>query len=135
MDVEGLTGPEITFLSFRVDGELLAVGALKQMDEHHAELKSMHTVSAARGRGIARKMVDHLVGIARDRGVRRVSIETGSMEAFAAARALYANAGFVECGPFGDYVPSDNSTFMTRLLDGPSAPGDGSHGSSAGRRQ
>ena len=79
----------------------------------------MHTVSAARGRGVARKMVDHLVGIARERGVRRVSIETGSMEAFAPARALYASSGFSECAPFGDYVPSDNSTFMTRWLEGP----------------
>ena len=124
MDVEGLTGPEITFLSLRVNGQLLAVGALKQLDAQHAELKSMHTVSAARGRGIARRMVDHLIGIARDRGVQRVSIETGSMEAFAAARALYASAGFTECGPFGDYVPSANSTFMTRLLDDESARSD-----------
>lgn len=119
MDVEGLTGPEITFLSCRVDGELVAVGALKQLDAQHAELKSMHTVAATRGRGIARRMVDHLVGIARERGVRRVSIETGSMEAFAPARGLYASAGFTECGPFGDYVPSDNSTFMTRWLEDP----------------
>ena len=116
MDVEGLAGPEITFLSLRVDGELLAVGALKQLDAQHAELKSMHTVSAVRGRGIARMMVDQLIGIARDRGVKRVSIETGSMEAFAPARALYASAGFSECGPFGDYVPSANSTFMTRVI-------------------
>ncbi|MGO9343954.1 MAG: GNAT family N-acetyltransferase [Acidimicrobiales bacterium] len=133
MDVEGLTGPEITFVSLRVNGQLLAVGALKQLDAQHAELKSMHTVSAARGRGIARRMVDHLVGIARDRGVKCLSIETGSMEAFAPARALYASAGFTECGPFGDYVPSVNSTFMTKLLDGESAPSKGS-GDGAGRR-
>jgi putative acetyltransferase len=116
LDVEGLAGPGITFLSYRVNGELLAVGALKQLDARHAELKSMHTVSSERGRGIARKMVDRLIEIARDRGVQRVSIETGSMDAFAAARALYANAGFEECGPFGDYVPSVNSTFMTRSI-------------------
>ncbi len=116
LDVEGLVGPGITFLSYRVNGELLAVGALKQLDARHAELKSMHTVSSVRGRGIARKMVDRLIEIARGRGVQRVSIETGSMDAFAAARALYANAGFEECGPFGDYIPSVNSTFMTRLI-------------------
>jgi putative acetyltransferase len=116
LDVDGLAGPDITFVSYRVNGELLAVGALKQLDPRHGELKSMHTVSAARGRGIARMLVDHLTGIARDRGLERVSIETGSMEAFAAARALYASAGFYECGPFADYVPSANSTFMTRLV-------------------
>lgn len=117
LDVDGLAGPDITFLSYRVNGELFAVGALKQLDAHHAELKSMHTAEVARGRGIARSLVDHLVATARYRGVRRVSIETGSMEAFAPARALYANAGFSECEPFGDYVPSENSTFMTLLLD------------------
>ena len=124
LDVDGLARPDITFLSYRVNGELFAVGALEQLDAHHAELKSMHTVEAARGRGIASLLVDHLVATARRRGVRRVSIETGSMEAFAPARALYAKAGFSECGPFGDYVPSENSTFMTLLLDVPNTPSD-----------
>ena len=62
-------------------------------------------------------MVDHLIGVARDRGLRRVSLETGSMDAFAPARALYARAGFLPCKPFGDYQPSTNSTFMTLELD------------------
>ena len=64
-------------------------------------------------------MVEHLLGAARERGFRRVSLETGSMPAFAPARALYASAGFTPCGPFGDYRPSRNSTFMTLALDGP----------------
>lgn len=107
----------------RRKGQLLGVGALKQLDGRHAELKSMHTAQAARGRGIGRAMVDHLVGIARDRGFRRVSIETGSMPAFAPARSLYANAGFRPCGPFGGYRPSRNSTFMTLSLNGPDSAG------------
>jgi putative acetyltransferase len=61
-------------------------------------------------------MVDHLIGNARDRGIQRVSIETGSTAAFAPARSLYANAGFLPCGPFGDYSASRNSTFMTLSL-------------------
>jgi putative acetyltransferase len=78
----------------------------------------MHTAPPARGRGIGRAMVDHLLGVARDRGLRRVSLETGSMAAFAPARSLYASSGFRECGPFGDYSPSRNSTFMTLSLTG-----------------
>ncbi len=62
-------------------------------------------------------MVDHLVGVARDRGYRRVSLETGTMEAFAPARSLYLRAGFAPCGPFGDYRESANSAYMTLLLD------------------
>jgi putative acetyltransferase len=116
LDVDGLLDPAVTFYSFRLQGELLGVGALKALDDHHAELKSMHTAERARGRGIGRAMLDHLIGAARDRGFRRVSIETGSMEAFAPARSLYAGAGFEECGPFGDYRPSPNSTFMTLSL-------------------
>lgn len=123
LDVNGLVDPAVTFFSFRLDGELLAVGALKPLDERHVELKSMHTAEEARGRGIGRAMVDHLIGVARDRGFDRVSIETGSMPAFAAARSLYARAGFTPCGPFGDYAASPNRTLMTLSLDRPGRRG------------
>jgi putative acetyltransferase len=117
LDVDGLLDPAVTFFSFRRDGELLGVGALKQLDRHHAELKSMHTAQAARGRGVGRAMLGHLIGVARERGCRRVSLETGSMDAFAPARSLYAGAGFTPCAPFGEYSPSRSSTFMTLSLD------------------
>jgi putative acetyltransferase len=116
LDVDGLADPSVTFYGLRVDGRLLAVGALKRLDDEHAELKSMHTVEDARRRGLGRSMLDHLVGVARDRGFRRVSIETGSVHAFGPARALYASAGFRTCGPFGDYHASPNTTFMTLEL-------------------
>jgi len=116
LDVDGLLDPAVAFFSYRVGGELLGVGALKQLDPYHAELKSMHTAEAARGHGVGRAMVDHLLHVARDRGVRRVSLETGAMAAFMPARSLYANAGFVPCRPFGDYQESPNSVFMTLVL-------------------
>lgn len=119
LELESLLDPAVTFFSFRRDGELLAVAALKQLDDSHVELKSMHTAEAARGRGIGRGMVDHLLAVARDHGFRRVSLETRSQPAFAAARSLYAGAGFGLCEPFGDYVSSPNSTFMTLPLNGP----------------
>jgi putative acetyltransferase len=121
LDVDALLDPAVSFFSYRLEGELLGVAALKQLDPHHAELKSMHTAQAARGRGIGRTLVQHLIAVARDRGVRRVSLETGSMAAFAPARSLYASVGFMSTGPFGDYRPSVNSTFMTLVLEaGPS---------------
>jgi putative acetyltransferase len=116
LDLDGLLDPAVTFFSFRREGELLAVGALKQLDGQHAELKSMHTARAARGRGVARALLEHLVGVARARGCSRVSLETGTQDAFAPARALYAGAGFRPCGPFGSYGPSPSSTFMTLAL-------------------
>jgi len=71
LDVEGLLGPAVMFVSFRRGGELLAVGALRQLDGGHAELKCMHTAETARGGGIGRAVVGHLIGVARDRGRRR----------------------------------------------------------------
>jgi putative acetyltransferase len=116
LDLDQLADPAVMFYSYRRDGELLAVGALKQLDGRHAELKSMHTAAAARGRGIGRAMVEHLIGVARDHGFGRVSLETGSTPAFAPARSLYAQAGFTPCGPFGDYPQGRGNTFMTLPL-------------------
>lgn len=113
LDVDGLLDPAVTFYSYRLDGELLAVGAIKQLSAEHAELKSMHTAAQARGRGIGGAMLAHLVDTSRSRGVQRLSLETGTPAAFAPARAMYESAGFAPCGPFGDYVPSPYSTFMT----------------------
>lgn len=123
LDVDGLVDPAITFVSFRQGGELLGVGALKQLDGQHAELKSMHTAQAARGRGIGRAILGHLLGLARERGCRQVSLETGAMPEYAPARAMYASAGFRPCGPFGGYRPSPSNSFMTLRLDGPDAAG------------
>ena len=119
LEANELADPSVTFYGYRVDGELLAVGALKQLDGEHAELKSMHTAQAARGRGIGRAMVDHLLAVAREQGLTRVSLETGNMAEFAPARSLYSKAGFVLCGPFGDYQANATSTFMTMELSPP----------------
>ena len=120
LDLTGLLEGDVSFFSFRLNRELLGIGALKPLDEYHAELKSMHTTEAVRGRGIGRAMVEHLLGVARARGIRRVSLETGTMAAFAPARSLYARMGFEPCEAFGDYRPSPNSTYMTLWLDGKS---------------
>jgi len=116
LDVDRLRDPAVTFYSYREAGRLLAVGALRRLDDGHAEVKSMHTASEARGRGIGRALLVHLIAEARARGYRRLSLETGTMAAFAPARALYASAGFVPCEPFGSYFHSPNSTCMTMVL-------------------
>ena len=54
--------------------------------------------------------------MARARGFRRVSLETGTMAAFAPARALYTSFGFETCEPFGAYTPSPDSVCMTLEL-------------------
>ena len=69
LDITGLLADNVSFFSIREDGELVGLGALKHLDEFHAELKSMHTAEAARGRGVGRAMLDHLVGVARARAL------------------------------------------------------------------
>jgi putative acetyltransferase len=117
LDRDGLLDPAITVFSYRACGTLLGIGALKQLGPDHAEIKSMHTAEAARGRGIGRAMLASLLEVARTRGCRRVSLETGTTAAFGPARLLYQSAGFVRCGPFADYQPSEDNLFMTLELD------------------
>jgi putative acetyltransferase len=113
LDLNGLLDPSVTFFALRRNGELLGAGALKEIDRTHGEIKSMHTATEARRLGVGRAIVDHLLATARMRGYRRVSLETGTMRAFGAARALYANAGFTTCGPFADYRETPDNSFMT----------------------
>lgn len=114
---EALLEPGLTLLTARGDdGGLLGMGALRELDAEHGELKAMHVRETARGRGVGRALVLGLVEVAQQRGYRRLSLETGTMEAFAAARSLYAGVGFTACAPFGDYVSSPNSVCMTLSL-------------------
>lgn len=116
LDLAGLRRPDVTFWTVWSDGRLLGCGALKELDASHGEIKSMRTASALRRRGVGRAMLSHIVAEALRRDYRRLSLETGSMEAFAPARRLYESFGFVYCAPFADYTDDPNSAFMTRTL-------------------
>jgi len=117
LDVDALVQPTIAFFSYRdTDGTVLGVGAIKELDPAHGEIKSMHTAAEARGRGVGRAILDHLLSVARSRGFERVSLETGTTPGFTAARAMYASRGFVPAEPFGDYVRTEDNTFYTLSL-------------------
>ena len=116
MDASALDQPHIVFFVLREGGTPLAMGAYKRIDANHAEIKSMHVLSEARGRGLSKAMLDHLVAEARREGFARLSLETGVQPTFVAARALYARAGFVDCPPFEGYHDDPNSVFMTKML-------------------
>ena len=124
MDRSQLALPGIRFFVLR-DGDIpQAMGAFKLIEAGHAEIKSMHVLIEARGRGLSRRMLDHLAAVAVQDGVSRLSLETGIQPTFVAARALYQRAGYVECGPFAGYGPDPNSVFMTRDLGADQAPGE-----------
>ena len=118
LEFDAITDPLLTVYGIRRDGQLLAIGALRPVDDRHVEIKSMHTAAAARGHGIGRLMLDRLLAVAAERGFDRVSLETGTMDAFGAARAMYAAAGFTSCPPFGDYRATPDNTYFTLELAG-----------------
>lgn len=116
LPADALAAPGISFFVMRKDGEAIGMGAFKRIDDHHAEIKSMHVLAEHRGGGLSRRLLDHLMAEARAAGYSRLSLETGVQPGFAAARALYAKAGFEECGPFEGYRDDPNSLFMTRTI-------------------
>jgi len=116
LDLASLRRPDITFWSVRQGPVLLGCGALKQLDPAHGEIKSMRTAAAHLRKGVAARMLAHILDEAKRRAYRRLSLETGSMDAFLPARRLYERHGFRYCGPFGDYVEDPYSVFMTREL-------------------
>lgn len=117
LDVQALRQPDITFLAARDDaGALLGMGALLNLGAGHGEIKSMHTVAGARGRGVAGAVLTQLLEIAREAGYARVSLETGAQAFFEPAHRLYERHGFTVCGPFDTYVDDPHSRFYTLLL-------------------
>lgn len=118
LPIDGLRQPEVTFWTVWEDGELVGCGALKELNREHGEIKSMRTVSRHLRKGVGKAVLDHIIAEAVRRGYQRLSLETGSMEAFEPARQLYARAGFAYCAPFADYIEDPNSVFMEKKLKG-----------------
>jgi putative acetyltransferase len=116
LDLDALRRPDVTFWSATDGGAIVGCAALKRLDPAHAELKSMRTAPARTRNGVASRILDHLIGEARQRGYRRMSLETGTADFILPARRLYEKFGFEYCAPFGDYEASPHNTFMTRLL-------------------
>lgn len=116
MNAGQLAIPEVQFFVGREAGIAVAMGAFKRIDDHHAEIKSMHVLSEMRGRGLSRLMLDHLMAQALAAGYTRLSLETGSQAMFLPAVRLYEKAGFESCPPFEGYALDPNSIYMTRTL-------------------
>ena len=116
LDASKLFSPDITVFGARIDGELVGVGAMRKLDLLHGELKSMHTLAKSRGSGVGKAMVAYIEDFARSSGIERMSLETGTNEAFRPARQLYKSLGYQSCEAFGDYVLSEDNACMTKLI-------------------
>ncbi len=116
LDPEALKSPNITFWCARENGKALGCIALKQLNAKEAEIKSMRTTASSRGKGIGTALLQHLLTEAKRQGYEKLNLETGSMDFFKPAHALYKKFGFQLCGPFGDYELDANSFFMELKL-------------------
>jgi putative acetyltransferase len=112
LDLSGLQAPGVTVWTAWDGPAIAGIGALKALGDGAAELKSMRTHPDHLRRGVASAMLEHIIAEARDRGVRRLSLETGRGEAFEPALALYRRRGFVDGGAFGDYEASAFNQFL-----------------------
>lgn len=121
LDLDELRRPEITFWTVWEGTTLLGCGALKELDPTEGEVKSMRTPKALRRRGAGRAVLEQILAEARQRGYRRLYLETGSAAAFRPAHALYESFGFAYCGPFADYEAGPRCVFMCLELEGRSA--------------
>lgn len=116
LDASRLFAPDITVFGARINGELLGVGAIRNLGAQHAELKSMHTLAKSRGLGIGKAMVRHIEQFAKEHGIKRISLETGTSESFKPARQLYSALGYLPSEAFGDYTLSEDNICMTKVL-------------------
>ncbi len=116
LDFDGLNAADVTFWSIWDGADLAGCGALKELSPEHGEIKSMRTHADHLRKGVGAMMLTHIISEARERGYRRLSLETGSSEAFIPALALYESHGFQTCPPFGEYVEDPHSRFMTLML-------------------
>ncbi|WP_404332331.1 GNAT family N-acetyltransferase [Mesobacillus maritimus] len=116
LNLEELRRPNITFWTVWEGTDLTGMGALKEISCSHGEIKSMRTSSSHLRKGVARRMLHHILEEALKRGYNQLSLETGSMDSFEPARKLYETFGFKYCGPFADYKEDPNSVFMTKEL-------------------
>ncbi|KAF0170179.1 MAG: putative acetyltransferase [Caulobacteraceae bacterium] len=112
LGLSGLQRPDIAFLALWDAADLLAIGALRELTPHTGEIKSMRTAQAHLRKGAAARLLEHMIGLARTRGYTRVSLETGSGDAFEPALALYRKHGFRNGDAFGDYEASAFNQFL-----------------------
>ncbi len=112
LDLDSLRGDEVTCFCAWSGDRLAGCGALKALDNASAEIKSMRTSRDFRRQGVAQRVLDHLIEVAKARGVKTLYLETGSTEHFKAAQELYYKNGFRRCGPFAGYGDDHHSLFM-----------------------
>ena len=112
LDIKGLKDPSIKFWSFWDNNQLIGCAALKFLEDKHGEFKSIRVEDNSRGKGFGKKIISHLIEVAKNEGIKKLSIETGAGDFFKSARKLFKKFGFKTCRPFADYKEDPNSCYF-----------------------
>ena len=112
LDIKGLKDSSIKFWSFWYNNQLIGCAALKFLDDEHGEFKSIRVEDNSRGKGFGKKIISHLIEVAKNEGIKKLSIETGAGDFFKSARKLFKKFGFKTCRPFADYKEDPNSCYF-----------------------
>ena len=112
LDIKGLKDSSIKFWSFWDNNQLIGCAALKFLDDEHGEFKSIRVADNSRGKGFGEKIISHLIEVAKNEGIKKLSIETGAGDFFKSARKLFKKFGFKTCRPFADYKEDPNSCYF-----------------------
>ena len=97
------------YLAYQED-ELVGCIALKRANETTCEMKRLYVRPTFRGKGIADKLLTHLIADARQIGYRQMRLDT--LPFLNAAIKLYQKHGFYEIPPYNDN-PMGTSIYMT----------------------
>ena len=114
LPVASLKQPNVTFVTVRVDGQIVGCGAYVNHDDAYAEIKRMFVLPEFRGLKLGRLLLDELEARVRAAGLQIARLETGIAQP--EALLLYEKAGYQRRGPFGGYVEDPLSVFMEKKL-------------------
>jgi putative acetyltransferase len=115
LSVRRLIDEKVAFFILRVDGKPAGCGGIKFYGEEYAEVKRVYVRPKFRGRGLSRRIMDHLEQIVKARGLRILRLETGVHQP--EAIGLYEKLGFRRIGPFGEYQAHPLNLFFEKELE------------------
>jgi GNAT superfamily N-acetyltransferase len=99
--------PGGTFVVGFEDGVAVCCGGVKQLPDGPCEIKKMFVADEARGRGVARALLEELERRARDLGYSVARLDTGPRQP--RARRMYERAGYA---PIGNFNGNPVATFF-----------------------
>jgi putative acetyltransferase len=104
----------VFMVAYSPDGQPVACGGLRQLDEVTAEIKRMFVTSSSRGSGASVAVLQHLEQYALERDWDRLRLETGTAQPDAIR--FYEREGYQLIERYGHYVHNADSICYEKVL-------------------